>query len=81
MTQSQIGYDEAKAAIAAGRAQAHALWVLLRDEHDRDGYALQPMPWEGSGEYQRVSYDDGRNGFVRLPDHKHLPIHKKDQQQ
>ena len=72
-TQTQIGFDEARKAIFAGMAKAHALWVLLRDEHQRDGYALKPMPWEGSGEYQHVSFSDGRRGFVRLPSDKRLP--------
>ena len=37
----------------------HPLWVLLADEHERDGYALKPAPWEGPGEYQRVTYEGG----------------------
>lgn len=70
------GFTEARDAIALGRARAHSLWVLLSDEHQRDGYALRPMPWEGPGEYQHVSYDDGRAGFVRVPvdDGRPLPI-------
>jgi hypothetical protein len=60
-------YREAKKAIAEGRATGHALWVLLSDEHQRDGYALKPIPWEGAGEYQHVTFDDGRDGFVRIP--------------
>lgn len=70
------GYDEASRAIAAGQAEAHALWVLLSDEHERDGHWLKPMPWEGPGEYQRVSYVDGRNGFVRMNGWKSLPVRK-----
>lgn len=66
-TPGRAGFDEATKAITAGQAEAHELWVLLSAETDRDGYWLKPMPWEGSGEYQRVSYRDGRNGFVRLP--------------
>jgi hypothetical protein len=61
-------YDAATRAIRDGKAKAHALWVLLSAESDRDGYALKPIPWEGSGEYQRVTYDDGRDGFVRIPE-------------
>lgn len=60
-------YEEAAAAIAEGRAVARQLWVILREENERDGYALRPMPWEGPGEYQSVEYADGRKGFVRLP--------------
>lgn len=72
--QSRIGFDEAAAAIRAGKAEPHSLWILLSDEHERDGYGLKPMPWEGAGEYQRVSYSDGRDGFVRIPaDTYHLP--------
>lgn len=67
-------YDEAVAAIAAGTAKGHALWVLLTTEGEREGYALKPMPWEGSGQYQHVTFDDGRSGFVRIPgDRKSLP--------
>lgn len=62
-----VGFNEAKAAIAAGNAKAHALWVLISNEHDREGYALKPSPWEGSGEYQRVHYSDGRDVLVRIP--------------
>lgn len=64
---TRVGFDEAAAAIRAGKATPGALWVLLSDEHERDSFWLKPMPWEGPGEYQRVGYDDGRNGFVRLP--------------
>lgn len=63
-----IGFDEAVAAVIAGTAKAHALWVILSKESDRDGYALKPAPWEGSGEYQRVAFNDGRDVFVRIPD-------------
>lgn len=65
--QTREGYDAAKAAIAAGTAEARALWVLLTEEDEREGYWLKPMPWEGSGEYQAVHYNDGRAGFVKIP--------------
>lgn len=42
-----------------GEPIRHPLWVLLSDEHERDGYALKPDPWEGPGEYQRVTYPGG----------------------
>lgn len=63
----QTGYDAAAKAIAKGQAKGHALWVLLLDESDRDGKALKPMPWEGAGEYQHVVFNDGRDGFIRIP--------------
>ena len=66
-TAGRVGFDNAKASIATGDAKAHPLWVVLANEHQRDGYALKPMPWEGAGEYQRVSFDDGRDLFVRIP--------------
>lgn len=66
-TPGRVGFDGAVDAIVAGQANAHALWLLLSSESDRDGYWLRPMPWEGSGEYQRVSYKDGRDGLVRVP--------------
>ncbi len=69
-------FNDARRDIAAGRARAHALWVLLSREDERDGYWLKPMPWEGPGEYQHVSYADGREGFVRLPDWQSLPVAK-----
>lgn len=72
----QVGFDEARAAIHAGTAMAHALWCLISDEHDRDGYALKPSPWEGSGEYQRVHYSDGRDVLVRIPDDRSLPTNE-----
>lgn len=71
--QTQIGFDEARKAIVSGKAHSHALWIIMSDEHQRDGYALKPLIWEGTGEYQRVTFGDGRDGFVRLPDHRHLP--------
>ena len=74
MAQTAIGYKQAVDAIAARTATAHALFVLLSSEHDRDGYWLKPSPWEGPGEYQRVTFEDGRSVFVRLPDHRSLPI-------
>lgn len=64
---SRHGFDEAVAAVAAGTAQAHALWMLLSSEADRDGFALKPSPWEGAGEYQRVAFADGRDVLVRIP--------------
>jgi hypothetical protein len=70
---SRIGYDAASEAILEGRARPHALWLLLGDESDRNGYGLKPCPWEGAGEYQCVSFADGRSLLVRLPDHRHLP--------
>lgn len=66
-TPGRVGFDAAVAAIKEGRAQPHSLWTLLSDAHERDGYWLRPMPWEGPGEYQHVTYDDGRAGFVRIP--------------
>lgn len=67
--QTQIGYDRAQAAIAAGEATGHALWILLSAETDRDGYALKPDPWEGPGEYQHVSFAPDRQApaLVRIP--------------
>lgn len=67
MAQSQVGYDEAAAAIAAGKAIAKTLWVLIEDERQRDGFALKPSPWEGAGEYQHVAFDDDYCRLVRLP--------------
>lgn len=64
---TRTGFDVAVAAVVAGTAKAHSLWVILSKESERNGYALKPMPWEGSGEYQHVSFDDGRDGFVRIP--------------
>jgi hypothetical protein len=68
------GYEHAQTEIAAGRAKAHSLWVLLRTAEERDGYALKPNPWEGPGEYQQVSFGDGLGVFVRLPAGRHLPL-------
>lgn len=71
------GYEEAKAAIADGTGQARALWLLLGSESDREGYALKPLTWEGPGEYQCVSFSDGRDGLVRvIIDYRPLPIVK-----
>jgi len=68
------GFTAASEAIRSGKAKANALWVLLSDEHQRDGYAIRPSPWEGAGEYQHVEFFDARGSvFVRLPDGKHLP--------
>lgn len=73
-SQTQIGYDEARKAVLSGKARSHTLWTIISDEHQRDGYDLQPLIWEGPGEYQHVSFDDGRRGFVRLPEAgRHLP--------
>ena len=44
----------------------HTLWVLLQSKQDRDGYALKPDPWEGPGEYQQVTYSDGRDVLVKV---------------
>lgn len=63
-----VGFNDAVKAILAGEAKARELWIVLFGEHDRDRYALRPMPWEGAGEYQCVEYTDGRAGFVRVPD-------------
>ena len=71
------GYEEARTAIGNGVAKAHALWLLLAAEADRDGYALKPLIWEGPGEYQRVTFSDGRDGLVRVSaDSRPLPIIK-----
>lgn len=65
--QTDKGYQEARKAIEEGRATPHALWVLLSNESDRDGYALKPRPWEGPGEYQHVKFLGEYGHFVRLP--------------
>lgn len=70
--EQQAGFQEAQAAILAGRATAHSLWQLISNESDREGYALKPVPWEGSGEYQRVEFADGRDVYVRIPFGKRL---------
>jgi hypothetical protein len=71
------GFDVALAAIAKGEAIASALWLLLGTEADRDGYALKPSPWEGPGEYQCVTFSDGRSVLVRVPsDGRALPLTK-----
>ena len=44
----------------------HNLWVILKDEADRDGYALKPLKWEGPGEYQRFTLDDGRDFLIKV---------------
>jgi len=70
VAETVTAYDRTAIAIAKGEAHGHALWVLLFDEHDRNGYALKPIVWEGAGEYQHVSFTDGRDGFIRIPDGK-----------
>lgn len=68
-------YEEARAAIEAGKARAHALWMLLMREDQRDGFALKPMRWEGPGEYQRVEFiDSGDSVLVKLPYGVSLPM-------
>lgn len=52
-----MNYIEARKAIHGGRAKAHALWMLLVDKNERDGYGLKPDVWEGPGEYQRVTLE------------------------
>jgi hypothetical protein len=42
-----------------------ALWLLLSDEHERDGYALKPAKWEGPGEYQQFSLPGNDIGVLR----------------
>jgi hypothetical protein len=60
-------------AIAHGQAEGYALWVLLKQESDRDGFWLKPLVWEGPGEYQHVAFlDSGKHGFVKITD-KSLP--------
>lgn len=56
--------EEVNQAIELGNAKAQALWVILTDERERDGFALKPFKWEGPGTYQRVIFRDGRDGFV-----------------
>lgn len=74
MERTHIGFDSALKAIRAKQAEPHALWVLLREESERDGYAIKPAPWEGPGEYQHVRYFDERGSvFVFLPTDKRLP--------
>lgn len=68
VAEKRAGFDEAAKAILGGRATPHALCAIISTEGQRDGYALRPLIWEGPGTYQHVSYEDGRSGFVRLPD-------------
>lgn len=68
-----LTFENACAEIAAGRAKPHSLWVLLSKETDRDGYGLRPEVWEGPGEYQRLTHEDGRDVFVKLHGFKSLP--------
>ena len=65
---------EAAREIEAGRAHGHALWCVLRSPEQRDGYALRPAVWEGSGEYQRVHHRDGRDVYVRIAEGTAFPI-------
>lgn len=64
---TDIGYQEARKAIMERRAVPHALWILLSNESDRDGYALKPNPWEGSGEYQHIEIDGEYGRLIRIP--------------
>lgn len=69
MKTKNSGFFDAVEAIKAGRAKAHALWLILSDEKERDGYALKPCPWDGPGEYQHVSFGSESLGIlVRIPD-------------
>lgn len=67
MATDYIGYRAAEIAIKEGRATGHALWIILRTPDERDGYALQPDPWEGPGCYQSVSYGKEFGRLVRCP--------------
>jgi hypothetical protein len=70
----KTAFEAAWLAVHAGIAEARALWILIDDEHERDGFWLAPMPWEGPGNYQAVYYRDGRAGLVRVPgDGQSLP--------
>ncbi len=62
-----MNYEIAKKEITAGKLQPHALWILISDESERDGYALKPAAWEGPGEYQRVAAGDDLGFLVKLP--------------
>lgn len=62
---AQTLYEEARQHVERGTARAHALWLLLSDEHERDAYKLKPLRWEGPGEYQHVVFHDGRDGLVK----------------
>jgi len=73
MATTSTQFDFAVTEIRAGRAQAHALWTLLSSESERDGFALKPAAWEGQGEYQRVTFQDGRDCLVHIPFGKTLP--------
>lgn len=48
------------------------LWIIMGDPHDRDGYALKPIAWEGGGQYRRVRLANGRDGLLK-DGGKHLP--------
>lgn len=65
---TQPAYYEALQAVRDGNAVPHALWISVANEGDRDGCFLKPGPWEGSGQYQRVDFLDGRGArLVRDP--------------
>lgn len=63
----QFTFSGAQDAIKAGQASAHALWMLLSDEKERDEFGLKPAVWDGAGEYQRVVYSNGADVLVRVP--------------
>jgi len=60
------GFKEAKLAIEAGEAHAHALWEILKEPTDRDAYMIRPLPWEGPGEYQYVHFHDGTHRYIKV---------------
>jgi len=63
-----MNYATAKHEISNGKLVSHSLWMLIKSEHERDGYALKPATWEGSGEYQHVSKAGESLGFlVKVP--------------
>lgn len=70
------GYEEARTAIRRGHAIGHALWLGVATKEQRDDFHLRPDPWEGPGEYQRVTFNDGRDVLVRLPCGMSLPVPK-----
>lgn len=77
MTNEQtIPYTTAftKLALEAGTARVRHLWVILRDEHERDPYRLRPAVWQGTGEYQAIEFDDGTDCLVKTPDGHRWPM-------